>query len=73
MLISIVIYKVLKVLKVKYQDHITCRFAYKFVCVDDKFSKPILVFREENAAYKFIKAIIIEYGYCKKLMKKYFN
>ena len=73
MLISIVIYKVLKVLKVKYQDHITCRFAYKFVCIDDKFSKPILVFREENAAYKFIKAIIIEYGYCKKLMKKHFN
>ena len=66
MLISIVIYKVLKVLKVKYQDHITCRFAYKFVCVDDKFSKPILVFRD----YKFIKAIIIEYGYCKKTNEK---
>ena len=35
----------------KYQDHIPCSFAYKLVCVDDKFSKPIVVFRGENAAY----------------------
>ena len=35
----------------KYQDHIPCSFAYKLVCVYDKFSKPIVVFRGENAAY----------------------
>ena len=29
----------------KYQDHIPCNFAYKFVCIDDKFSKPIVVYR----------------------------
>ena len=28
----------------KYQDHIPCSFAYKLVCVDDKFSKSIIVF-----------------------------
>ena len=38
----------------KYQDHIPCSFAYKLVCVDDKFTKPIVVFRGENAAYEFI-------------------
>ena len=27
----------------KYQDHIPCSFAYKLVCADDKFSKPIVV------------------------------
>ena len=38
----------------KYHDHISCGFAYKLVCVDDSFSKPITVFRGKNAAYKFI-------------------
>ena len=57
----------------KYQDHIPCSFAYKLVCVDDKFSKSIVVFRGENAAYEFIKAILKEYKYCKKVMNKHFN
>ena len=57
----------------KYQDHIPCSFAYKLVCVDDKFTKPIVVFRGENAASKFIEAILKEYEYCKKVMKKHFN
>ena len=57
----------------KYQDHIPCSFAYKLVCVDDKFTKPIVVFRGENAAYEFIEAILKEYQYCTKVMKKHFN
>ena len=57
----------------KYHNHISCSFDYKLVCIDDRFSKPILVFRDENAAYKFIKAILKEYEHCKKLMKKHFN
>ena len=57
----------------KYQDHIPCSFAYKLVCVDDKFTKPIVVFRGENAAYEFIKAILKEYQYCKKVMNKHFS
>ena len=57
----------------KYQDHVPCSFAYKVVCIDDRFTKPIVVFRGENAAYEFIKAILKEYEYCKKVMKKHFN
>ena len=38
----------------KYQDHVPCSFAYKLVCVDDRFSKPIVLYRGKNAAYKFI-------------------
>ena len=53
----------------KYQDHIPCSFAYKVVCVDDKFTKRIVVYRGENAAYEFIKAILKEYKYCKKVIK----
>ena len=44
----------------KYQDRIPCSFAYKVVCIDDRFTKPIIVYRGENAAYEFIKAILRE-------------
>ena len=57
----------------KYQDHVPCSFAYKLVCVDDKFTKPIVVFRAKNAAYKFIEKILKEFEYCKKVMKNHFN
>ena len=57
----------------KYQKHICCSFAYKVVCIDNRFSKPIVVFRGKNAAYEFIKPILKEYEYCKKIMKKHFN
>ena len=57
----------------KYQDHIPCSFAYKLISVDDRFSKPILLYRGENAAFKFIEAILKEYEYCKKVMKKSFS
>ena len=57
----------------KDQDQIPCSFAYHFVCVDDKYSKPIVVYRGENAAYELFRTILKEYGYCKKVMKKVFN
>ena len=40
-----------------------------FVLMIDRFSKPIVVYRGKNAAYKFIKAILEERKYCKKIMK----
>ena len=43
-----------------YQDHIHCSFAYKIVCIDDKFTKPTIIYRGENAAYEFIKAVLEE-------------
>ena len=36
-------------------------------------NKPIVVYRGENAAYEFIKAILKEYEYSKKVMYKHFN
>ena len=37
------------------------RFAYKVVCIDDKFSKPIVVYRGETSAYELTKAILKAY------------
>ena len=53
----------------KYQDHIPCSFAYKVVCIDDKFSKLAVFYRGKNAVTKFIEAILEEYDYCKKVIK----
>ena len=57
----------------KYQALIPCSFAYKVVCVDDKFSKPVVLYTLKNAINRFIKTILEEYDYCKKIMKKHFN
>ena len=57
----------------KYQDHIPCSFAYKVVCADNKFSKKVVLYRGKNAVYRFITAILEEYDYCRKVMKKHFN
>ena len=57
----------------KYHSHIYCSFAYKVLCIDNRFSKSIVVFRGENAAYEFIKAILKEYEHCKKVIKKHFK
>ena len=42
----------------KYHEHVPCSYAYKVVCIDDRFSKSIIAYRGENSAYKFIKAIL---------------
>ena len=57
----------------KNQNQVRCSFAYKVVWIDDRFTKPIVVFRGENAAYEFIKANLKEYKNCKKVMKRLFN
>ena len=57
----------------KYHGHVPCSFACKIVCIDNRFSKSIVACRGENAAYEFIIAILKEYKYCKKIMKKHFN
>ena len=57
----------------KYQDLISDSFAYKVVCIDDKFCKQVVLYRGRNAVNEFIKAILKEYNYCKNLMKKHFN
>ena len=57
----------------KYQDHIPCSFAYKLACIDDKFSKDVVLYRGKNAVFKFIQRIFNEYSYCRSIVKKHFN
>ena len=57
----------------KYHDHVPCRFAYKIVCVDNRFSRQVVVYRDENVAYEFIKATLKECKHCKKVVNKHFE
>ena len=57
-----------------YQKHISCSFAYKVVCADDKFSKAVVVYRGKNAINRFIEVILEEHDYCNdylQLTKKF--
>ena len=56
----------------KYQDHIPCSFAYKVVCIDNKFSKKVVLYRGKmyliNSLKQFLKSMII----VKKIIQKAF-
>ena len=56
----------------KNQEHIPCSFSYR-VCADDKFCKPVVLYRGKTAVYKFIEAIFEEYDYCRRVMNEHFN
>ena len=47
----------------KYQKHIPCSFAYQVVCIDDKFSKPVVLYRGKmhfmDSLKQFLKSMII--------------
>ena len=54
-----------------YQKHTDCGYGYKVVCCyDDKYTKPIQIYRGEKAVYKFMEAMLEEVKYYKKVMKK---
>ena len=57
-----------------YQKHIDCGYGYKLVChYNDEFSKPVQVFRGENAVYNFMEKMLEEVEWCKSIIKKHFN
>ena len=39
----------------KYPNHLPCNFAYKIVCIDNRFSKKIVLYRGKDVIYESIK------------------
>ena len=57
-----------------YQKHKDCGYGYKLACCyDDKYSKPIQIFRGKKAVYNFLEKMLEELNYCKKVMRNNFN
>ena len=58
----------------QYQKHTACGYGYKVVCCyDDKFSKPIKIYRGEMAIHKFMKDMLAEVEYCREVLKTHFS
>ena len=57
-----------------YQTHEDCGCGYIVIrCYDDKYSKPIQTYRDENTVYGFMEKMLKEVEYCKDIIKKHFN
>ena len=57
-----------------YHTHEDCGYGYKVVCCyDDKYSKPVKVYRGKNAVYRFLEEMLKEVEHCKKVVKTKFN
>ena len=57
-----------------YQSHKDCGYGYKVVCCyDDKYTKPVQIYRGENTVYKFMENMLEEVNWCKSKMKKTFQ
>ena len=57
-----------------YQSHRACGYGYKVVCnVDQKYSKPVEIYRGDDVIEKFIEKMFEEVRSCQKVMKKHFN
>ena len=58
----------------KYQKHTACGYGYKVVCCyDDKFSKPIKIYRGKMTIQKFMKDMLFEVEYCQEVVKNHFT
>ena len=58
----------------QYQKHTACGYGYKVVCCyDDKFSKPIKIYRGEMAIHKFMKDMLAEVKYCQEVVETHFT
>ena len=57
-----------------YQSHEDCGYGYKVVCCyDDKFTKPVQIYRGKNAIKNVMEEMLEEIKWCNKMKKKHFN
>ena len=58
----------------EYQRHTDCGYGYKVVCCyNDKYTKPVKIYRGEKAVYKFMEDMLDEVNYCQKIIKNKFK
>ena len=58
----------------KYQKHTACGFSYKVVCYyDRKYSKYLIIYREEDPVGEFLKCMQEEVQNCQEVIKNHFN
>ena len=57
-----------------YQKHTSCSYGYKVVCrYNDKYTKPVKIYRGEEQVKMFMGEILKEVQYCEKIIKTKFK
>ena len=54
-----------------YTEKYQCYLQFYSVCINDRFSSPVVLYRGKNAVNTFIEAILKEYDYCKSDKKAF--
>ena len=57
----------------KYQDHIVCRYGYKLICFDERYSKLHKTYFGESSIDKILNGMIKESEYCSRVTEREFN
>ena len=60
-------------MNIKYQEHFPNSLGAKLVCVDGRFTLPVIVFKGENCIIKFIKRIFKQQKQINRVIKEHFN
>ena len=57
-----------------YQTHEDCGYGFQVVCCyDDRYTKPVQIYRGENAVHNFMEEMLLEHEYCKNIMRNNFS
>ena len=54
-----------------YTEKYQCYLQFYSVCINDRFSSPVVLYKGKNAVNTFIEAILKEYDYCKSVKKAF--
>ena len=58
----------------KYQKHTGCSNGYKVVCCyNDKYTKPVKIYRGEDSINTFMQQMLSEVQYCQKIIRTKFK
>ena len=58
---------------VEYQHHQVCSYAYKVVCQDSQYTKPLRLYRGENAVFIFLENLLKENKEIQEIIKTQFH
>ena len=58
---------------IKYQEHFPNSIGAKLVCIDDRFTLPVIIFKRKNCVNEFITWVLKKYKWTKQITKQYFN
>ena len=58
---------------IKYQEHYINSIGAKYVCIDDRFTLPSIIFKGKDCFNKSIRWVLDEQKWTKQITKKYFN